>query len=64
MPGLDDTTTIRTIKSRWPEVRIVVLTMYATGRAAALEAGADVFLLRGCSTRELPEALIPKDDPE
>ena len=61
MPELDGPTTIRMIKSRWPEVRIVVLTMYTSDRAAALEAGADVFLLKGCSIGELLEALIPKD---
>lgn len=61
MPKLDGTTAIKIIKSRWPEVRIVVLTMYTKDRAAALEAGADVFLLKGCSTGELMAALIPKD---
>lgn len=59
MPRLDGMTTIRTIRSRWPEVRIVVLTMYATDRSAALEAGADVFLLKGCPTDELLEAVMP-----
>ena len=49
--------TIRTIKSRWPKVRIVVLTMYATDRAAVLLAGADAFLLKGCPTSELLDAV-------
>ena len=60
MPKLDGMTAIRIIKSRWPEVRIVVLTMYATDRAAALESGADAFLLKGCSTGELLEAVMPR----
>jgi DNA-binding NarL/FixJ family response regulator len=64
IPEPDGMTAIRLIKSRWPEVRIVVLTMYATDRAAALEAGADVFLLKGCSTAELLAALIPEDGSE
>jgi DNA-binding NarL/FixJ family response regulator len=59
MPKLDGMDTIRIIKRRWPEVRIVVLTMYATGRAAALESGADAFLLKGCPTGELLEAVMP-----
>lgn len=59
MTELDGMTAIRTIKSRWPEVRIVVLTMYATDRIAALEAGADAFLLKGCPTDELLEAVMP-----
>ena len=59
MPGLDGVTTIQIIKSRWPDVRIVVLTMYATDRTAALESGADAFLLKGCPTGELLEAVTP-----
>jgi len=58
MPKLDGMTAIRMIKSRWPEVRIVVLTMYATDRAAALESGADAFLLKGCPTGELLDAVM------
>ena len=56
---LDGLATIRTIKHRWPTVRIVVLTMYATDRSAALLAGADAFLLKGCATSELLDAVMP-----
>lgn len=56
---LDGLATIRTIKSQWPTVRIVVLTMYATDRSAILLAGADVFLLKGCPTSELLDAVMP-----
>jgi DNA-binding NarL/FixJ family response regulator len=59
MPQMDGLTAIRIIKSRWPAVRVVVLTMYATERAAALESGADAFLLKGCPTHELLEAVMP-----
>lgn len=58
-PRPDGVATIRIIKSRWPVIRIVVLTMYATDRVAVLAAGADAFLLKGCSTSELLQALIP-----
>jgi len=58
-PSLDGTATIRMIKSSWPAVRIVVLTMYATDRVAVLEAGADAFLLKGCPTSELLDAVMP-----
>ena len=54
MDGLE---TIRLIKSRWPQVRIVVLTMYTAHRAAALAAGADAFLLKGCPAQDLLEAI-------
>ena len=53
----DGLVAIQTIKSRWPSVRIVVLTMYATERSAILLAGADAFLLKGCTTWELLDAL-------
>ena len=59
MPALDGKAVIMTIKSRWPDVRVVVLTMYATDRAAALAAGADAYLLKGCPTNELLEAMMP-----
>ena len=58
-PKLDGMRAIRIIKSRWPDVRIVVLTMYATDRAVALESGVDAFLLKGCPTRELLDAVMP-----
>jgi DNA-binding NarL/FixJ family response regulator len=46
------------IKARWPEVKVVVLTMYATYRAEALAAGADAFLVKGCPAEELLEAIL------
>jgi DNA-binding NarL/FixJ family response regulator len=59
-PEPDGLEAIRMIRSRWPAVRIVVLTLYATDRASAREAGADVFLLKGCSTSELRAACLPE----
>jgi DNA-binding NarL/FixJ family response regulator len=59
MPALDGLAAIRIIKRSWPAVRIVVLTMYATSRAAALAAGADAFLLKGGPASELLEAVMP-----
>ena len=58
-PVVDGLETIRLIKSRWPQVRIVVLTMYAARRAAALAAGADAFLLKGCLAHDLLQAIAP-----
>jgi DNA-binding NarL/FixJ family response regulator len=56
--GMDGLKTIRLIKSRWPQVRIVALTMYTAHRAAALAAGADAFLLKGCPAQDLLEAIV------
>ena len=58
-PRLNGLATIQMIKRQWPAIRIVVLTMYATDRASALTAGADAFLLKGCPTSELLDAVIP-----
>jgi DNA-binding NarL/FixJ family response regulator len=56
--GMDGLETIRLIKSQRPQVRIVVLAMYATRRAAALAAGTDAFLLKGCPAQDLLDAII------
>ena len=56
--GMDGLEVIRLIKSRWPRVRMVVLTMYSTHRAAVLAAGADAFLLKGCLAQDLLEAIV------
>ena len=57
-PVVDGLEAIRLIKSRQPQVRIVVLTMYATHRVAALAAGADDFLLKGCPAEALQDAIL------
>jgi DNA-binding NarL/FixJ family response regulator len=56
--GMDGLEAIRLFKSQWPQVRIVVLAMYATHRAAALAAGTDVFLLKGCPAQDLLDAIV------
>ena len=58
MPAMDGLEATRLIKDRWPEVKVVVLTMYATYRADALAAGADAFLVKGCPAEELLEAIL------
>ena len=58
MPVLNGLEAAQIIKDKWPETRIVVLTSYVGYRAAALAAGADLFLLKGCPTEDLIEALL------
>ena len=58
MPAMDGLQATRLIKDRWPEVKVVVLTMYASYRADALAAGADAFLVKGCPADELLEAIL------
>jgi DNA-binding NarL/FixJ family response regulator len=58
MPGMDGLEATRIIKDRWPEVKVVILTMYPIYRAAALAAGADAILIKGCSPESLLEAIL------
>jgi DNA-binding NarL/FixJ family response regulator len=60
MPVMDGLEATRLIKGRWPEVKVVVLTMYAAYRAEALAAGADAFLVKGCPAGELLEAILDR----
>lgn len=55
LPDAQGFTLIRKIKRRWPNVRIVVLTMYDHARYAlhALESGADGFVIKGAPFDEL-----------
>ena len=57
MPVMDGLEATRHIKSRWPEVRVVVLTMHPNYRAKALAAGADAFLIKGCPSEMLRAAI-------
>lgn len=57
MPVMDGLECTRLIKSRWPETRVVVLSMYHAYHADALAAGADAFLLKGCPTSDLLAAI-------
>jgi len=57
MPVMDGLEATHLIKARWPQVKVVALTMYTTYRADALIAGADVFLLKGCPVNDLLNAI-------
>lgn len=57
MPNLDGVTTAREIKARWPEVEVVVLSMYPYARGEALEAGASAFFVKGDSPQDLRAAI-------
>jgi DNA-binding NarL/FixJ family response regulator len=58
MPLMDGLEATRLIKDRWPVVKVIVLTMYASYRADALAAGADAFLVKGCPAGELLGAIL------
>jgi DNA-binding NarL/FixJ family response regulator len=58
MPELDGLRATRLIKRRWPQVRVVVLTLYAAYLAEAIAVGADGFLVKGCPTEDLLAAVM------
>ena len=57
MPVMDGLEATRRIKERWPQVKVIVLTMHASHRKDALAAGAERFLLKGRMS-EMLEATI------
>jgi DNA-binding NarL/FixJ family response regulator len=54
MPGIDGLAATRGIKTRWPEIKVLVLSMYRDRQEEAREAGADLFVSKG----ESPERLL------
>ena len=57
MPVLDGAEATRLIKQQFPNVGVIVLTMYATDQADILDAGADGFLIKGDAPERLLTAL-------
>jgi DNA-binding NarL/FixJ family response regulator len=53
MPEMDGLEATRLIKAKWPQVRVIVLSMYAEYEAAAMATGADAFV----SKSDPPEKL-------
>jgi DNA-binding NarL/FixJ family response regulator len=57
MPEMDGVEATRRIRERWPETPVLILTMYPyLGREAQL-AGADRYLLKGCTADQLISAI-------
>jgi DNA-binding NarL/FixJ family response regulator len=54
MPEMDGVQATRLIKARWPQVHVVVLTLYGEYEAETLAAGADAFIGKG----EPPDRLL------
>lgn len=57
MPVLDGIQTTRLLKQQWPDVTVIVLTMYGADERAALAAGADAFVAKGSAPERLLMAL-------
>ncbi len=57
MPEIDGLDATRRIKSRWPDIKVLVLSMYEGRRDEARAAGADLFVSKGESPDRLLRAL-------
>jgi CheY-like chemotaxis protein len=57
MAEMDGLQATRTIKARWPHIKIIILSMYGDYEAQALEAGADAFVNKGEPPARLLQAL-------
>ena len=53
MPVMNGPEATRAIRAKWPQIKIVALTMYPDYQVEALSAGADAFLLKGCPVEEM-----------
>lgn len=53
MPVMDGLEATCIIKKSWPQVKILILSMYESFRPELLAAGADIFLVKGCPEDEL-----------
>ena len=58
MPEINGIQATKKIKAKFPNVKIIILTVRSASRAAALEAGADAFLIKGGATRELVDTIF------
>jgi DNA-binding NarL/FixJ family response regulator len=53
MPGMTGVDVTQEIKRRWPQVKIILMTMYADYRSKTIEAGVDAFLTKGIPPEHL-----------
>jgi NarL family two-component system response regulator LiaR len=53
MPVMDGATATRQIKRLFPQIRVIALSLYREYEDGALAAGAETFLLKGCSAETL-----------
>ncbi len=57
MPEIDGLTATVQIKALWPQVKVILLSMYPEYQGEALAAGADAFVGKGDAPRELLDLL-------
>ena len=57
LPGMGGIEATRRIKERWPNIRVLFLTVHPSYIEAALGAGADDYLMKDCTRQELLQAI-------
>jgi DNA-binding NarL/FixJ family response regulator len=57
MPDMSGVETTRKIKERWPQVKVLFLTVHSSYIEAAFAAGADYQLMKDCTRQELLAAV-------
>jgi YesN/AraC family two-component response regulator len=58
MPVMDGLKATQTIKSCWPNVKVILYSVYPDYQAEATLAGADYFMIKGSADKPLPETLL------
>lgn len=53
MPGIDGLELTRLVKTRWPECKVIILTLYDQYPLQAKEAGASAYLLKDIKSSDL-----------
>ena len=53
MPVMDGLEATRIIKKNWPQIKVIILTIYTNYGLQAQQAGADAFLVKGCLTEDM-----------
>ena len=64
MPVMDGLEATRRIKNKWSDIKVIGLTMYSKYKTQAILAGVDVFLLKGCATETILDAILDLKDPQ
>jgi len=62
MPAMNGMAATRVIKARWPQTKVIILTMYEIYRDEALDSGANAFLVKGCSAEELLATILDAEE--
>ena len=58
MPKISGLQATRRIKARWPEVKVILISLFADYRAPADEVGADFFFVKGTPASDLIESIL------